>query len=124
MWRKERGEWSLSAGTRRGRTSRRAALFAKPQASCSLSEVVMRAFLGVATLFVPVAAASASGLVGPAAGEARVTSIPEELVKKYRLDTEFYKKHLDYKGFSILSSDKVSDEALYEARYLIHQLLG
>src|SRR5207248_5738663 len=29
-----------------------------------------------------------------------------------------------YKGFSILSSAKVSDKALYEARYLIDKLLG
>ncbi len=36
----------------------------------------------------------------------------------------FYKKHLDYKGFSIISSAKVSDEALLEARSLIDQLLG
>jgi alpha-glucosidase len=56
--------------------------------------------------------------------EAKVTPIPEEVVKEYKLDTTFYKKHLDYKGFSILSSAKVSDEALYEARYLIDKLLG
>ncbi len=56
--------------------------------------------------------------------EARVTPIPEEVIKKYKLDTDFYKKHLDYKGFSILSSAKVSDAALFEARYLIDNLLG
>ncbi len=55
---------------------------------------------------------------------AKITPIPEPIIEKYELDTEFYKKHLDYKGFSILSSDKVSDEALYEARYLIDKLLG
>src|SRR5207244_3570916 len=54
----------------------------------------------------------------------KVTDIPEEIVKKYKLDTTFYKKHLDYKGFSILSSAKVSDAGLYEARYLIDKLLG
>jgi alpha-glucosidase len=53
-----------------------------------------------------------------------VTPVPEEVVKKFRLDTTFYKKHLDYKGFSILSSARVSDKALYEARYLIDRLLG
>jgi hypothetical protein len=57
-------------------------------------------------------------------GAVKVTSIPEEIVKKYKLDTKFYQKHLDYKGFSILSSAKVSDEGLYEARYLIDKLLG
>jgi len=55
---------------------------------------------------------------------AKVTAVPEDVIKRYKLDTEFYKKHVDYKGFSILSSAKVSDEALYEARYLIDKLLG
>jgi alpha-glucosidase len=54
----------------------------------------------------------------------KVTAVPEAVVKKYKLDTSFYKKHVDYKGFSILGSDKVSDAALLEARYLIDQLLG
>lgn len=54
---------------------------------------------------------------------AQVTEVPEEVCKKFNLDTSFYKKHVDYKGFSILSSAKVSDEALLEARYLIDQLL-
>ncbi|HYV36002.1 MAG TPA: hypothetical protein VE988_09890 [Gemmataceae bacterium] len=53
----------------------------------------------------------------------KVTPISEELVKKYKLDTTFYKKHLDYRGFSIFSSAKVSDAGLYEARYLMHCLL-
>jgi alpha-glucosidase len=55
---------------------------------------------------------------------AQVTEVPEEVRKKFNLDTDFYKKHLDYKGFSILGSAKVSDEALLEARYLIDKLLG
>ncbi len=54
----------------------------------------------------------------------KVTAIPEAIIKKHKLDTAFYKKHLDYKGFSILSSEKVSDAALLEARYLIDKLLG
>lgn len=53
-----------------------------------------------------------------------VTAIPDDVVKRYRLDTDFYKKHIDYKGFSILSSAKVSDAGLLEARYLIDRLLG
>jgi alpha-glucosidase len=56
--------------------------------------------------------------------EPKVTPIPDEIIKKYKLDTTFYQKHLDYKGFSILSSAKVSDAGLYEARYLIDRLLG
>src|SRR5262249_44652166 len=46
------------------------------------------------------------------------------VVRQFNLDTTFYKKHLDYKGFSILSSAKVSDAGLLEARYLIDRLLG
>jgi alpha-glucosidase len=56
--------------------------------------------------------------------DSKVTPVPEAILKKYDLDTEFYKKHLDYKGFSILSSAIVSDAGLYEARYLIDKLLG
>ncbi len=56
--------------------------------------------------------------------ELKVTEVPEAVVKKFSLDTQFYKKHVDYKGFSILSSAKVSDAGLLEARYLIDQLLG
>jgi alpha-glucosidase len=55
--------------------------------------------------------------------EAKVSAVPEEVIKRYKLDTDFYKKHLDYKGFSILSSARVSDAALLEARYLIDQML-
>ena len=56
--------------------------------------------------------------------DSKVTAIPEGVIQRYKLDTTFYKKHLDYKGFSILSSAKVSDVALLEARYLIDKLLG
>jgi alpha-glucosidase len=59
----------------------------------------------------------------PKWADAKVTPIPEDIIKRYKLDTEFYKKHLDYKGFSILSSAKVSDVGLYEARDLINHLL-
>ncbi len=59
-----------------------------------------------------------------AVDEPRVTAIPEAVIKKFDLDTNFYKKHLDYKGYSILSSAKVSDAGLLEARYLIDKLLG
>jgi alpha-glucosidase len=54
---------------------------------------------------------------------AKVAAVPEAVVKKFKLDTTFYKKHVDYKGFSILSSARVSDAALLEARYLIDRLL-
>jgi hypothetical protein len=81
-----------------------------------------------ATLKLPAQALAALlALAAPAtAGDndaPKVTEIPEAVVEKFKLDTTFYKKHLDYKGFSILSSAKVSDEALLEARYLIGRLL-
>jgi alpha-glucosidase len=63
-------------------------------------------------------------LHGQQPAESKVTEIPQAIIKKFDLDTTFYKKHLDYKGFSILSSAKVSDAGLYEARYLIDKLLG
>jgi alpha-glucosidase len=53
----------------------------------------------------------------------KVTAVPEAVIKRFKLDTTFYKKHVDYKGFSILGSARVSDAALLEARYLIDQLL-
>ena len=53
----------------------------------------------------------------------KVTGVPEAVVERFKLDTTFYKKHLDYKGFSILGSAKVSDAALLEAQYLIDRLL-
>jgi hypothetical protein len=56
--------------------------------------------------------------------EPKVTYVPEAVIKKFNLDTTFYKKHVDYRGFSILSSAKVSDAGLLEARYLIDKLLG
>ncbi|MFO0863509.1 MAG: hypothetical protein U0744_02415 [Gemmataceae bacterium] len=60
----------------------------------------------------------------PSLTYAEVTEVPEAIRKKFDLDTSFYKKHVDYRGFSILGSAKVSDEALLEARYLIDKLLG
>ncbi len=53
-----------------------------------------------------------------------MTAVPAAVVKKFKLDTGFYKKHVDYYGFSILGSARVSDAALLEARYLIDKLLG
>ena len=53
----------------------------------------------------------------------QVTGIPEAVREKFHLDAEFYKKHVNYKGFSILGSSKVSDKALLEARYLIDRML-
>src|SRR4051812_37942572 len=44
----------------------------------------------------------------------KVTAVPEELRKDFKLDP-FYQKYTDYKGFAILSSAKVSDEGVLEA---------
>src|SRR5947209_1002913 len=41
---------------------------------------------------------------------AQVTEVPEAVRKKFDLDADFYKKHVDYKGLSILGSAKVSDK--------------
>src|ERR1700722_16379726 len=79
--------------------------------------------LGSALLLAPVSRAVAQPEPRKEAA-VKVTVIPEEVIKKFKLDTDFYKKHVDYKGFSIMSSAKVSDEGLLEARYLINKLLG
>jgi hypothetical protein len=60
---------------------------------------------------------------GKADAGAKVGEVPKELRAELKLDP-FYQKHLDYKGYAILSSDKVSAEALLEARYLIGQMLA
>jgi alpha-glucosidase len=52
-----------------------------------------------------------------------VTEVPAELREKHELDP-FYAKYTDYQGYPILSSAKVSDAALLEARYLIGQMLA
>src|ERR1700687_2099479 len=53
----------------------------------------------------------------------KVNDVPEELRKEAKLDP-FYKKYVSAGGLPVLSSDKVSDEALLEAVYLIQQMLG
>lgn len=51
-----------------------------------------------------------------------VTVPPESVVQRYRLNP-FYKKYLDADGIAVTSSENVSDEALYEVRYLIRNVL-
>jgi dipeptidyl aminopeptidase/acylaminoacyl peptidase len=53
----------------------------------------------------------------------KVTEVPAELREEHKLDP-FYKKYTSAGGIPVLSSDKVSDEALIEAVYLIRQMLG
>ena len=63
--------------------------------------------------FVRLAAGQDTPKVGP---------VPDAVREAFKLDA-FYKKHVDYHGFPILSSEKVSDAALLEARHLIDQML-
>jgi hypothetical protein len=51
-----------------------------------------------------------------------VTAVPDALRESLRLDP-FYEKYTHYRGYPILSSAKVSDAALLEARHLIACLL-
>ena len=53
----------------------------------------------------------------------KVTEVPKELRESAKLDP-FYQKYTHYNGYPILSSAKVSDAALIEARYLISQMLA
>ena len=98
--------------------------------ACGLAIAFCTAFIAsAAPLFLPsrsdaVSAANQASQPEKQDAESKVTEIPEAIIKRYNLDTSFYKKHLDFKGFSILSSAKVSDTALYEARYLMHNLLS
>jgi alpha-glucosidase len=52
-----------------------------------------------------------------------VGEVPQELQNRLKLDP-FYKKHAAAEGLPILSSEKVSDAGLAEARYLIRQMLA
>src|SRR5262249_46289348 len=53
----------------------------------------------------------------------RVAEVTKDLRDKLNLDP-FYQTHLDLDGLPILTSAKVSDEALVEAAYLIRQMLA
>jgi hypothetical protein len=53
----------------------------------------------------------------------KVTDVPLAVRDTFRL-SPFYKKHVDYHGFPIVSSEKVSDAGLLEARYLIGKMLA
>jgi alpha-glucosidase len=108
---------------------------ARPSVRALLVGLAASLAVGALLVALPTLAASQNPLPKPEPGdkqdpkdkpaaEPKVESpVPEDIVKKFKLDTTFYKKHLDYKGFSIMSSAKVSDAGLLEARYLIDQLL-
>lgn len=52
-----------------------------------------------------------------------VTAIPQEVRNRLNLD-EFYQKHIDLHGFSVIGSAKVSNFALKEAAFLIKKIVG
>lgn len=72
-----------------------------------------------------------AGLGGRCSGDAKervaatpkVGPVPEKLRESLRLDP-FYVKYVDYKGYPILGSKKVSDAGLLEARHLIGRMLA
>jgi hypothetical protein len=53
----------------------------------------------------------------------KVTEVPATVRDSFKL-SPFYKKHVDYHGFAIVSSEKVSDAGLLEARHLIGKMLA
>ncbi|MDP6506913.1 MAG: hypothetical protein QF886_25025, partial [Planctomycetota bacterium] len=53
----------------------------------------------------------------------RVTAVPAEIIQRYKLKGDFYKKYVDVGGVPLMSSEKVDDRALLEARYTILQVL-
>jgi hypothetical protein len=57
------------------------------------------------------------------AGDAAVSEPSEELRTQLNL-SPFYKKCIVTEGFAIVSSDKVSDFALYEAAYVVNSMLA
>ena len=56
------------------------------------------------------------------ASKPQVTEVPEAVRERFDLDP-FYRKYLETKGFPILSSEKVSDEALIEAADIVDHML-
>lgn len=70
----------------------------------------------------PAQAQDVESLPETPAKQPTVTPVPERLRQQLRLDP-FYQKYLNADGIPILSSANVSDAALIEARYLIHQML-
>ena len=51
----------------------------------------------------------------------KVTSVPDALRQTLNL-SPFYQKYLDAAGFPVLGSDKVSDQAMLEARWILLQM--
>lgn len=74
-------------------------------------------------LLLPAVAAALLASAGWADDEPVVGAVTPALRDRLKLDP-FYAKHVDHHGYPILSSAKVSDAALLEARYLIDRMLA
>lgn len=64
-----------------------------------------------------------SSQVGIAQLANAVTDVPSKIRADFEL-ADFYKKCVDYNGFPVVSSERVPDQALLEAAYLIEKMLG
>ena len=65
-----------------------------------------------------------AGLAGSIAPAQTAVSPPADaLVERLDLDIKFYAKHLDAGGIPIVASEKVSDYALLEARWILDRML-
>jgi hypothetical protein len=53
-----------------------------------------------------------------------VTAPPADIVRRFNLDTAFYKKYADAEGYPILASAKVSDAAVAIVRDQVNYMLG
>ena len=77
-----------------------------------------RTFPTTCALLLLAAAAHAAAPPGPQVGP-----VPDGLRRDWKL-SPFYKKHVSAGGLPVLSSAKVSDQALLEARHLIDRMLA
>ncbi len=55
-------------------------------------------------------------------GESEVGQVPQSVRERWRL-SDFYQKYTDHQGLPIVSSEKVSEEALLEAKHLVRSML-
>src|SRR5436309_3013205 len=73
-------------------------------------------------LVVPILLVAHHSAIAGDAPAARVTEVPQAVRERLGLDP-FYKKYLETKGFPVVSSEKVSDEALIEAADIVDHML-
>ncbi|MBT3202129.1 MAG: hypothetical protein HN350_19675 [Phycisphaerales bacterium] len=64
-----------------------------------------------------------SALAGSVRAGVKITPPPQAEIQRLKLDKDFYKKYVNA-GLPVISSAKVSDEALLEASYLVGKILG